>query len=66
MYNAFRKEGEYMTTKEKEMQKALDMAWENPTEEQKSFQKKYFPNGKPSVDEFVQAISAIVKRESMM
>ena len=47
--------------KEKEMQKAIDEAWMNPTEEQKLFQEQYFPNGKPSVKEFVKTISALVK-----
>ena len=55
-----------MTTKEKEMQKAIDIAWNNPTEEQKEFQQMYFPHGKPTVNEFVNAIAAIVKRESML
>ena len=53
-------------TKEKEMQKAIDLAWDNPTEEQKAFQKMYFPNGKPTVTEFVNAIAAIVKRENSL
>ena len=52
--------------KEKEMQKALDLAWENPTPEQKAFQQMYFPNGKPTVDEFVNAIATIVKQENML
>ena len=47
-------------TKEKEMQKAIDMAWQNPTKEQKLFQEKYFPNGKPSVKEFISTVSALV------
>ena len=49
-------------TKEKEMKKAIDMAWSNPTKEQKQFQELYFPNGKPTVEEFVQIVSGIVRQ----
>ena len=48
-------------TKKKEMQKAIDAAWKNPTKEQKLFQEKYFPNGKPSVEEFISTVSSIVR-----
>lgn len=50
-------------TKEKEIKKAIDMAWEKPTEEQKMFQELYFPNGKPTVDEFIKTISNLVKKQ---
>ena len=60
-YNALQKEGEFMfNPKEKEMQKAIDMAWEHPTEAQKL----YFPNGKPTVKEFIQTISDIIKTKN--
>ena len=48
-------------TKTKEMQKAIDLAWANPTQEQKVFQQKHFPNGKPTVEEFVKTVSGLVK-----
>lgn len=48
--------------KEKEMQKAIDEAWMNPTEEQKLFQEQYFPNGKPTVEELIKTVSAIARQ----
>ena len=48
--------------KEKEMQKALDLAWENPTAEQKLFQELYFPKGKPTVKEFIKTVSSLVQK----
>lgn len=50
-------------TKKREMQIAIDMAWSNPTEEQKEFQKLYFPGGKPTVEEFIKTISNIAKQK---
>ena len=47
-------------TKGKEMKKAIDKAWSNPTEEQKKFQDLYFPNGKPMPDEFITTIANII------
>ena len=47
-------------TNQKEMQKAIDIAWEYPTEEQKRLQELYFPKGKPTVDEFIRTISDIM------
>ena len=51
-------------TKKTEMRKAIDAAWSNPTPEQLQFQALYFPNGKPSVEEFISTISAIVRQKS--
>ena len=45
--------------KKKEMQKAIDLAWENPSPEEKLFQETYFPNGKPTVDEFIQTVARL-------
>ena len=61
----FGKDGVNMfnNTKIKEMQKALDAAWSNPTPEQKQFQKLYFPNGKPTVDEFIRTVSNLVRQK---
>ena len=50
-------------TKEKEMKKAIDEAWSNPTKEQKLFQERYFPNGKPTVEEFVRTVAALVRNK---
>ena len=50
------------STKELEMQKAIDAAWNNPTIEQKMFQERYFPCGKPTVEEFIQTVTAIAKQ----
>ena len=49
--------------KEKQMQKAIDMAWSDPTKEQKLFQERYFPCGKPTVDEFIRTVTAIAKQK---
>ena len=51
------------STKNKEMQKAIDEAWSNPTAEQKLFQERYFPTGKPSVKEFIETVSAIARQK---
>ena len=51
-------------TEKREMQKAIDLAWANPTPEQKLFQELYFPNGKPTVEEFIKTISTIVRQKS--
>ena len=48
-------------TKEKEMQKAIDLAWENPSPEEKLFQEFYFPNGKPTVEEFIRKVGDLIK-----
>ena len=59
----FRKEGANMfNTKKKEMQKAIDLAWSHPTEEEKIFQKLYFPNGKPTVEEFIQTVAELARK----
>ena len=61
-YNAFRKEGAIMNNrKKKEMQKAIDLAWENPSPEEKLFQEFYFPNGKPTVEEFIRKVGDLIK-----
>lgn len=49
-------------TKKAEMQKAIDAAWNCPTNEQKLFQERHFPNGKPTVEEFIKVISSIVRQ----
>lgn len=49
--------------KKREMKKAIDLAWNNPTEEQKRFQEEYFPNGKPTVEEFIKRMADIVRQK---
>ena len=49
------------STKKEEMKKAIDEAWSNPTKEQKLFQERYFPNGKPTAEEFIKTVSNIIK-----
>lgn len=50
------------STKEKEMKKAIDEAWRDPTKEQKLFQERYFPKGKPTVEEFVRTVSGLAHK----
>lgn len=40
-----------------EMQKALDAAWNTTDEAAMKRQKELFPNGKPTLDEFIQKVS---------
>lgn len=42
-----------------EMQKALDAAWNTTDEEALRRQRELFPNGKPSLDEFIRKVSQI-------
>lgn len=49
-------------TKRKEMQKAIDETWKSPTPEQKAFQELYFPNGKPTVEEFIETVARIARK----
>ena len=51
-------------TKEKEMQKAIDLAWENPSPEEKLFQELYFPEGKPTVEEFIQRVASLTQKQN--
>lgn len=49
-------------TKKKEMKRAIDAAWANPTEEEKRFQEQYFPLGKPTVEEFIQTVANLARQ----
>lgn len=40
-----------------EMQKALDATWNTTDEAAMKRQKELFPNGKPTLDEFIQKVS---------
>lgn len=48
----------------KEIQKAIDKAWENPSHKEKLFQEMYFPLGKPTVEEFIKRMAQITKNNS--
>ena len=50
------------STKKEEMKKAIDEAWSNPTKEQKLFQERYFPNGKPTAEEFIKTVANIAQQ----
>ena len=58
-----RKVHQMFTPKKREMKKAIDLAWTNPTEEQKRFQEQYFPKGKPTVEEFIQTVALLAKKQ---
>ena len=47
------------------MQMAIDAAWSHPTEDQKVFQELYFPNGKPTVKEFIKTVSNIARQGNL-
>ena len=59
-----RKVHKMLNLKKREMKKAIDLAWENPTQEQKLFQEKYFPEGKPTVEEFIQRVANLARETS--
>ena len=44
-----------------EMQKALDHAWENASAEEKQRQNELFPEGKPSLENFIKTVAEQVK-----
>jgi hypothetical protein len=45
----------------REIQKAIDAAWNNPDLEVKTQQRLLFPKGKPTIDEFIDVVSKHVK-----
>jgi|GEM_PF-429884 len=45
----------------REIQKAIDAAWNNPDLEARTQQRLLFPKGKPTVDEFIDVVSKHVK-----
>ena len=53
-----------LNLKKREMKKAIDLAWSHPTMEQKLFQEKYFPEGKPTVEEFIQRVATLARETS--
>ena len=45
----------------KEIQIALDAAWDNPDPAIRATQRRHFPNGKPTVEEFLRVALGRVK-----
>ena len=44
----------------KELQTCIDLAWSNPTQEEKALQTQLFPEGKPSPFVFIERIGSYV------
>jgi len=44
-----------------EIQKAIDIAWSSENQQEIENQKKLFPNGKPTVEEFLLTIHDAIK-----
>ena len=47
----------------REMQAAVDAAWNDPDPAVQAEQRRLFPNGKPSVDEFIRVIADQIRNE---
>ena len=47
----------------KEMRIAIDAAWDNPDPAIRATQRRHFPNGKPTVEEYLRVIVGRVKDE---
>lgn len=47
----------------KEIQKAIDIAWQSENTEEVENQKRIFPVGKPSIDEFLHKIYGKIKED---
>ena len=45
-----------------EIQKTIELTWSNPDPKIKAAQQKLFPNGKPSVEEFIRTIATHAKQ----
>ena len=48
----------------KEMEKAIVAAWSSTDPEVKAFQEKLFPNGQPTVEEFIAVMAEYVKKSA--
>ena len=59
-----RKVQKMKNAKKKEMQKAIDLAWETPDRKAKLFQEMYFPLGKPTVEEFLKRMEDLTSGEN--
>ena len=47
----------------RDIQEAIDEAWNNPDPAIRESQRKMFPNGKPSIEEFIKAMAKQMKWE---
>ncbi|MGI6192006.1 MAG: sporulation initiation factor Spo0A C-terminal domain-containing protein [Christensenellales bacterium] len=48
----------------KEMQETIDASWNNEDEEVTRTQKSLFPNGKPTVEEFIKTIALVISLDA--
>lgn len=48
----------------KEMQAAVDAAWDNPDPVARARQRQLFPHGKPSVPEFIRVMAEEIKKST--
>ena len=46
----------------REMQSTIDATWNNPDPTARESQRKLFPNGKPSIDEFILVVARQIKQ----
>ena len=46
------------------MEEAIVVAWESEDPQVKAFQAKLFPNGKPTVEEFIAVMAEYVKKSA--
>ena len=46
----------------REMQDIIDATWDNPDPAAKKKQRELFPNGKPSIEEFIRAVTKHIKQ----
>ena len=56
-------EGETAEKVRAEMQKALDLTWENEDPKAKEYREKFFPNGKPKLEEFLEKLAEIAREK---
>ena len=46
----------------REMQEAIDLTWDNPDPAARKKQRELFPNGKPSIEEFIRVMTKQIKQ----
>jgi len=46
----------------REMQDLIDATWNNPDPATKKKQRELFPNGKPSIEEFIRVVAKNIKQ----
>ena len=57
--------GEPIEKVQAEMQKALNLTWENDDPEAKEYRNKIFPNGKPSLENFLEKLAEIAREKGL-